>query len=62
MEDLAPELEWPEAGPSTTAIERSALSDRTLGPKAIAAMTGASATSLLSKLLPSRPLTGSDTL
>lgn len=50
VEDLAPNLEWPEAGPST-GVERSALSDRTLGPKAIAAMTGALTTSLLSAYL-----------
>ncbi|BEI86134.1 hypothetical protein CcaverHIS002_0604210 [Cutaneotrichosporon cavernicola] len=42
MEDM--DFEWPEAGPSR---QRSALSDATLGPKAIAAMTGAVTTSLL---------------
>lgn len=53
VEDLTPEFEWPEAGPSKAGgAQRSALSDQTLGPKAIAAMTGALTTSLLSKYLP----------
>jgi hypothetical protein len=43
LDDL--DFEWPESGPSR---QRSALSDATLGPKAIAAMTGALSTSLLS--------------
>lgn len=44
MEDLA-DFEWPESGPSR---QRFVASEVRLGPKAIAAMTGALATSLLS--------------